>query len=150
MEGLHTYLKPELIWFIVGFVMLIVEFAAPGIFFIFFAMGAWIVAVACLALDISLTAQLMIFLVSSVLSLLFLRRRFQRIFAGTATSTEEMASDEFIGKKALVKRTIAPGRPGKVELHGTTWTAEADEPIEKNEYVEISGRDGLVLKVTKQ
>ncbi|HPR50835.1 MAG TPA: NfeD family protein [Deltaproteobacteria bacterium] len=150
MEGLSAYLKPELIWFLVGFAMLIVEFAAPGIFFVFFAIGAWITAIACLAFDLNLTAQLLIFLFSSVLSLLLLRRKFQRVFTGTAISTEEMPSDEFIGKKAVVKQTITPGRPGKVELHGSTWTAEADEPIEENEYVVVSGRDGLVLQVTKQ
>ena len=149
MNEIQSIFQPELIWFLVGFIMLLVEFAAPGIFFIFFALGAWIVAVVCLAFSISLTAQLLIFLISSVLAIILLRKRFQKIFTGATSKPEEQFSDEFIGKKAVVKSRITSDRPGKIEFHGSLWTAEADEPIDENSYVEITSRDSLTLKVKK-
>lgn len=149
METMQGLFKPELIWFLVGFFMLLVEFAAPGIFFVFFAIGAWIVAIACLAFDIPLTGQLFIFLISSVLTLLLLRKKFQTIFTGVSGKSQHMPADEFIGEKALVKSRITPEHPGKVEFHGSNWTARADESIEENVYVEITGRSSLVLNVKK-
>ena len=149
MEGIQSLFKPELVWFLVGFIMLLVEFAAPGVFFIFFAIGAWIVAAACLGFTISLTAQLLIFLFSSVLTLLLLRKRFQQIFTGTSSRAHDRFPDEFIGKKAVVKSPISKEAPGRIEFHGSLWIAEADEPIEENSPVVITGRDSLTLKVKK-
>jgi len=149
MDEILRLFQPELIWFLVGFVMLIVEFAAPGIFFVFFALGAWIVAIVCLVFTISLTAQLLIFLISSVLALILLRKRFQKIFTGTSRKAGEQFPDEFIGKKAVVKSPITRDTPGKIEFHGSLWTAEADEPIEVNTYVVITSRDSLTLNVKK-
>ncbi|MBN2298447.1 MAG: NfeD family protein [Deltaproteobacteria bacterium] len=149
MDGIQSLFQPELIWFLVGFIMLLVEFAAPGVFFIFFAIGAWIVAVACLAFDISLTAQLLLFLISSVLAIILLRKRFQKIFTGASSRADDVFPDEFIGKKAMVKSRITRDVPGKIEFHGSLWTAEADEPIDENSYVVITGRDSLTLKVKK-
>ena len=149
MDEILRLFQPELIWFLVGFIMLIAEFAAPGIFFVFFALGAWIVAIVCLGFTISLTAQLLIFLISSVLALILLRKKFQKIFTGASRKAGEHFPDEFIGKKAVVKSPITSDAPGKVEFHGSLWTAEADEPIEINTYVVITGRDSLTLNVKK-
>jgi len=149
MDEILHLLRPELIWFLVGFVMILAEFAAPGIFFVFFALGAWIVAVTCLVFTVSLTSQLLIFLVSSVLAIVLLRKRFQKIFTGASSKAEEQFPDEFIGKKAVVKSRITRDFPGKIEFHGSLWSAEADEPIDENTYVEITSRDSLTLKVKK-
>jgi len=149
MEEMQQFFKPELVWFIVGFIMLVVEFVAPGVFFIFFAFGAWIVAVVCLAFTIPLVAQLLIFLISSVLFIILLRKRLQKIFIGTSSKAEEDFPDEFIGKKAVVKSRITRDRPGKIEFRGSLWTAEADEPIDEDMYVIIEGRESLTMKVKK-
>ena len=74
MNTLSEWLKPELIWFIAGLVMLLLEFAMPGLIIFFFGAGAILVAVICLFFDISVNAQLGIFLVSSLLLLRGLRR----------------------------------------------------------------------------
>ncbi len=80
MEWIKEYLKPELIWFLVGLVMLLFEFALPGLIIFFFGVGAWIVAGLCFFLPLSPTWQLAIFLVTSVVCLLVLRKFLKRIF----------------------------------------------------------------------
>jgi membrane protein implicated in regulation of membrane protease activity len=69
MDWLNDFLKPELIWFAVGLVLLVAEFIVPGLIIAFFAVGAWIVAGVCLATPISLNAQLGLFIISSVILL---------------------------------------------------------------------------------
>ena len=88
METLKDFLKPEIIWFLIGIALLIMEFAAPGLIIAFFGFGACVVAIVCLVTDISLNAQLIIFISSSVLSLLCLRKWLKAIFLGHASSKQ--------------------------------------------------------------
>ena len=121
MENVNDWLKPELIGFVVGFIFLLVEFIGPGFIIFFFGIGAWIVAVVCLLLEISLNTQLTIFLVSSLLLLLFLRKWVKTIFIGRIDSkqTKDDIYEEFAGKKAVVTQEIKPNVNGKVEFHGS-------------------------------
>jgi membrane protein implicated in regulation of membrane protease activity len=149
METLKDFLKPELIWFLVGLALLILEFALPGLIVFFFGLGAWIVAIVCLLTDISLNAQLLVFIVSSVLSLLLLRKWLKGLFKGFIVSRQKTSEniEEFIGKRAVVKEKITPQIHGKVEFHGTNWAAEADEEIAAETPVKIVGKDNITLKV---
>jgi len=47
-DSIKEYLKPELIWFLAGLLLLLLEFAAPGLIVFFFGVGACIVAIVCL------------------------------------------------------------------------------------------------------
>jgi membrane protein implicated in regulation of membrane protease activity len=149
MESIKEFLKPELIWFLVGVILLVMEFVMPGLIIAFFGVGACVVALVCLFTDISLNAQLIIFIGSSVLSLLCLRRWLKGIFIGHTKSKQDMTEDlrEFVGERAVVKEKITPKLPGKIELHGTNWQAQADEEIPPGAVVEIIGKDNLTLKV---
>jgi membrane protein implicated in regulation of membrane protease activity len=149
MDTLKDFLKPELIWFLVGLVLLIMEFVMPGLIIAFFGVGAWIVAIICLFIDIPLNAQLLIFIVTSVLSLLLLRKWLKGIFMGHVVSRQDVKEnlEEFIGQRAVVKERIVPNGRGKVEFHGTGWTAEAEEDIAEGTAVEIIGKDNITLKV---
>ncbi len=149
MDNLSEWLKPELIWFLLGFAMLLLEFAMPGLIIFFFGIGAWFVALTCLFVDISINTQLSIFLISSVLLLVLLRKRLQTIFIGRITSrqTSPESLDGFVGEKAIVTKQIAPGKDGRVEFHGSNWDAESDEFIEEGVRVEIVGKNSITFKV---
>jgi membrane protein implicated in regulation of membrane protease activity len=148
-DSIRDFLKPELIWFLVGLFLLIAEFVMPGLIVAFFGVGAWIVALICLFTDISLNTQLLIFIISSVLSLLLLRKWLKGIFFGHVASKQNIKEnlEEFVGRRAVVKERIVPNGRGKVEFRGTDWTAEADDEIEEGTAVEIIGKDNLTLKV---
>jgi membrane protein implicated in regulation of membrane protease activity len=153
VEAFKDWLKPELIWFLIGLVLMLLEFVLPGFIIFFFGVGAWIVALICLFADISINVQLILFLVASVLLLLSLRKWMRGVFVGHKKFGRPSDDDqsEFTGKKAVVTRTIHPVMGGKVELHGTSWNAETDgdEPLEEGTAVEITGKHGLTLKVRK-
>lgn len=149
MDNLEEWLKPQLIWFIVGLIFLLLEFAIPGLITSFFGIGAWIVATLCLFLDISLNTQLLIFLFSSVLLLVSLRKWFKTLFAGrdAPSQFEAESLDAVLGKKAMVTKEITPNTKGKVEFRGTYWDAEAYETIPEGAPVEILDKDNITLTV---
>ena len=106
VDDIRKWLKPQLIWFIVGLIFLLLEFAMPGLITVFFGIGAWIVATLCLFSDISLNTQLFIFIFSSVLLLVSLRKWFKTLFTGrdAPSQFEAESLDAFLGKKAIVTK----------------------------------------------
>ncbi|MCP4613605.1 MAG: NfeD family protein [Planctomycetes bacterium] len=149
MDTIKDFLQPEIIWFLVGLVLLIFEFILPGLIIAFFGVGAWVVALVCLITDIGINTQLIIFIIASVLSLLCLRKWLKGIFLGHTGSKQNLKEklDEFVGQKAVVKKKIVPKVGGKVEFHGTNWLAQADEEIAEGVMVEIISKDNITLKV---
>jgi membrane protein implicated in regulation of membrane protease activity len=149
-ESIKAYLNPELIWFLAGLAMLLLEFALPGLIIFFFGVGAWIVAALCYFFPTLATHwQLLIFLVTSVACLLVLRKTLKRVFFGRIVgdpNTSEYA-DENLGKEAVVKARIAPHAPGKIELNGTLWEAVSDHSIETDATVKIVAKDNLTFTV---
>jgi len=149
MDAIKEFLKPELIWFLIAIVLLVLEFLLPGLIVFFFGLGACIVALVCLFADVPLNGQLIIFIASSVSSLLLLRRWLKPIFIGHVTSRQDarINLEEFVGRRATVIEKITPKQGGKVEFHGTHWQARADEEIAAGAVVEITGKDNITLKV---
>jgi membrane protein implicated in regulation of membrane protease activity len=149
MDAIKDFLKPEIIWFLIGLALLIMEFAMPGLIIAFFGVGACIVAIVCMITDIGINTQLMVFIISSVVSLLCLRKWLKGIFIGHVKSKQDITEDlkEFVGERAVVNEKITPKAGGKVEFHGTNWAAEADEEIPEGTMVEIIGKENITLKV---
>jgi len=140
-----TFLKePAMVWFLIGLVLIVSEFAVPGLVIIFFGLGAWAAALALLALDMSLFFQILIFLVVSITALLVLRKRFMAVAEQTPDLT-----DEFIGKTAAVEERVVKGAYGKVKFKGALWKAEteSDQVIEKGTLVKIVGYESIIFRV---
>ena len=146
MEGLNEWLKPEIIWFLIGLVLLVLEFSAPGLISAFFGVGAWVVALVAYFFDISITTQLVIFLLTSILMLIFLRKSLKKVFKLESIEDQNELED-FLGHTAQVTEKIAPNRPGKVELNGTSWEAECQAEVAKGQTVKIVGRRSITFIV---
>ena len=149
MDFLKQFANPAAWWAIVGLVLILAEFVIPGLILFFFGLGALLVALLCLFVKLTLTWQLLFFGISSVVFLLLLRRTLARIFmgkSGQGHSAVDRAS-EISGQSAVVKTTIDPRRGGKVEFHGTNWTAEAQVEIAEGAVVRIVRQEGLKLIV---
>ncbi|MBN1779678.1 NfeD family protein [bacterium] len=152
MDTIQSFFTPEVLWIIAGIVLLIMEFATPGLVIFFFGMGAVVVGVVCLIFEPSFTLQLFIFLASSLIFLFSLRKWLKQVFLGRKSDSESELMDtldNFLGEKAMVVEKITPAVAGRVELHGTEWKAESDEEIKKGMPVEVIGKKNLVLKVKK-
>jgi membrane protein implicated in regulation of membrane protease activity len=113
--------------------------------------GAWITALLVgVGILPSFNAQLLVFLISSVLALALFRRKGKRLFEGKVTRVwnPESSMEDVRGQRAVVLQAITPGSPGgRIEFHGTSWSAEADVTIPAGQMVEITGQDNLTLRV---
>lgn len=130
------------IWFALGIIFIISELFIPGFTIFFFGLGALLTAVLGLIFPPVATSyilQLIIWITSSVLSLIFLRKRFSNTFTGKLHKNQ---TDSFIGKTAKVIDEIGTGSTGRISINGTTWNAEAlkGEKFYKNEKVLILKR----------
>ena len=152
MDAILEYLNAQVIWFIVGFVMLIMEMLLPGLIIFFFGIGAWITAMVCWLVPMGINMQLGLFIVSSVLLLVVLRGWLKGVFYGHSERRQRLTEpfeNEGIGKHVTVIEPIAPNRPGKVELYGSQWEAQADQEIRAGDTVEIVAKENLKLTVRK-
>lgn len=144
----NIFLKPQVAWIIVAVILAILELVVPGLLIIFFAIGALIVWLLTLFFHLSFQVQLIIWLVTSILSLIFLRKKFKKSFVGRASTGDLEANvSSIVGEVVEVTEAISPDRPGKVKLHGTNWDAEANEEIPVGTRVEITQQDGNHLTV---
>jgi membrane protein implicated in regulation of membrane protease activity len=139
--------RPELIWFIIGLVLFLLELVVPGFVIFFFGFGAWITALVCLITNPGTNLQIAIFAVASVLSLLALRKIIQKKFFYSKGEHSEAVEDEFTGKEALAMTNFGPGKKGKVEFKGTTWDSESKSVINEGQTVIIIEKDSFKLIV---
>jgi membrane protein implicated in regulation of membrane protease activity len=148
-----SMLTPELVWFVCGVVLLLLEFVVPGVILVFFGFGAWVTALTTyLGLTGGSTSQLLVFAVVSVVLLFGLRRYIRSRFSGFISDQQEPDRnlDEFTGKSVLVLEDIASGKPGKVEFKGAPWRAESEDSLSQGENGIIEKADGLTLIIKKQ
>ncbi len=143
----------EIIWFVSGLVMILLEFTQPGLVIVFFGAGAWVVSLLAY-LDIleTLRSQLLVFGGVSVGLLLGLRRWVRDKFYGHIGDQQDLSRnlDEFTGKHVTVLQDIIPGKNGgQVEFKGTSWSAVSDQEIKKGETAAIVEMDGLTLVIKK-
>jgi membrane protein implicated in regulation of membrane protease activity len=147
--SLQLLSNPGLLWFIAGLVLLLTELFAPSLILMFFGLGAWVVTALYLLFNIELPTQLIVFAVSSIVLLVFLRKKLKPVFLGYVSSKQNTGQnmDDFFEKEVVVVARIEPGKPGKVEFNGVAWDAVSDSSIDADSRVKIIDRSGLKLKV---
>jgi len=142
---------PVLMWFIAGLILALAEIIIPGLIIIFFGAGAWVTALATgLGVIETFNEQLLVFLISSIVSLALFRKHGQNYFEGRVSGqlAPHQSLDDFQGGKAVVTSAITPKHiGGKVEFNGTIWDAEADVELESGATVQVISRSNLTLKV---
>jgi len=140
-----------LLWFILGVAFFIIEMVMPGFVLMFFGIGAWITAILTwVGVLNSFPLQIVVFILSSVITLFLLRTKLSNYFKGRISGKAEPEDilTSVRGQKAVVKKEIIPGEVvGRVEFNGTLWNAEADEQIPEGTVVEITERKNLILRV---
>ena len=142
----ESFLNPTLIWFLIGLVFFLLELVTPGLIAVFFGVGAWVTTISCIFFDVGIDGQIIIFIVSSLLSLVLLRNNLKKRFFKEGTSPASL-ENEFIGKIAIVEQEINKDIPGRVSFKGTSWNAVSDIDIAKGLPVEITDKDSITLIV---
>ena len=139
--------RPELVWFIIGLLLFLLELVLPGFVIFFFGVGAWLTALLCLIANPGINLQAIVFAVTSVLSLLLLRKMIQKKFFYSKDELSKEVEDEFTGKEALALTDLEPGKNGRVEFKGTTWKAESTSDIHEGQRVIIKSKESFKLIV---
>ncbi|MBK7883940.1 MAG: NfeD family protein [Chitinophagaceae bacterium] len=141
---MENFYNAAVIWFIIGFVLFLLEFVVPGLILFFFAVGAWVVAILSLFIDLSINLQLLIFIATSILTILLLRKSLKKVM-WRKKSYSSTLEDEFIGKSGVAETFIGPAQRGKIYFKGTSWDARSQDTIEPGEKVTIIGNDSIIL-----
>jgi membrane protein implicated in regulation of membrane protease activity len=139
--------RPELLWFLIGLVLFLIELVVPGFIIFFFGFGAWVTALICLVFHPGTNLQIIIFALISILSLLALRKMIQNKFFYSKSNSPDSVEDEFTGKEGIATTDFGNGKKGKVEFKGTTWNAESDSEIKEGQRVIITGKQSFNLFV---
>ena len=132
--------------------MLLGELLTPGGFYlIFFGVGALAVgAIRLVGFGPSFLVEGLLFVVISILALALFRRPLMERFRTQLTPQPPV--DTFIGEAALAVEEIPANGIGKVELRGTTWSAQniGPETIPKSARCLVERVEGLMFIVRAQ
>jgi len=58
--------------------------------------------------------------------------------------------EQLVGELCTVIHAVAPGKPGKVFVHGELWDAESGDELPEQSLALVAGIKGLVLQITKK
>ena len=139
--------RPELVWFILGLILLLMELVLPGFVIFFFGVGAWITALVCLFSNPGINLQVVIFAITSLIALLAFRKMIQNKFIYNKNDISGEIEDEFTGKEAVAVADFGADGSGKVEFKGTSWNAESKSEIVAGQKVIILEKDNFKLIV---
>ena len=116
-------------WLAAGLILVALEMAASGGFYvIFFGIAALVIGgLQLIGLAGPLWFQFLLFSVLSVVSLVFFRRPLMRWLRLDTPGRGDM--DTPVGETAIPQEDIAPGAVGRAELRGATWTARNASPV---------------------
>ena len=131
---------------VVGIAFVILEIFTPSMFFLNFALAAFITAIVSLV-TLNHFALVLIFFVFSFISFVCLRPILLR---RNSKDTETGIEGKYIGKGAKVTEEVAKDR-GVITIYGERWEArsESGELIPTGSEVKINKNDSLIMYVTK-
>jgi hypothetical protein len=109
-------------WLALGLILIALELAASGGFYIIFFGVAAVVIAALSLVGVAgpVWLQLLLFSILAIISLLFFRNPMLRWMKLDRAASDV---DSLVGETAVVTQSIAAGDVGRVELRGTSWTA---------------------------
>jgi len=140
-------MSPVLLWFLSGVAFFLVELALPGFILFFFGLGAWCTAAVLSLFSCPLSTQLIIFLLTSLVTLILLRSWLRDAFLGSSRLQEDSVNVEPVAATAVVVEDILPPAHGRVKYGGSFWQAEAGEPITVGTTVRVVEQKNLLVKV---
>ncbi|MDP2644135.1 MAG: NfeD family protein [Desulfobacterales bacterium] len=136
--------SPWLVWFLAGIAVMLAELAIPGFVIIFFGLGSWGASVVAFFSPDSYSAQVAVFVIVSVVSLMTLRKVAMRVFTGRSEGTgleTEDSGNVPVGTRITLDQDLEAGRIGRVRFRGTMWDAVSEDRIPAGSDAEITGVD---------
>ncbi len=133
-------------WWILAGVLLIIELAAPGVFFMWLGLAAVLVGLIELVYDLPWQWEIAIFAVVSIILVLVGRPIvIKRQNVDTDQPNLNRRMYEFVGKRYVLEKPIVNGR-GQIRIDDTLWDVMGPD-LEKDAWIEVTGVEGLRLTV---
>lgn len=142
------FLSAWQLWLICAFIGVAMEIKLSGFVMLWFAVGAFVSALAA-ALGFGFAGQMMLFLAVSLALFAASRTIFQRFFMRNAP-TVKVGAEAMLGAEATVVEALPATGTGTVRINGELWAARSvDGAIAPGELVQVASIDGLKLKVRR-
>jgi membrane protein implicated in regulation of membrane protease activity len=134
-------------WVIIAVVCGSIEIFTMGLWFLWLALAALLVAVG-VRLDWlpSLQWQLLLFAFFTLIFIIFTRPLALKFFKTKDTVSNVKA---LVGQHGISTTDIKPLQYGQVKVNGEIWTAIANDEIESGARIEVKDIDGVKLIVQK-
>lgn len=135
------------IWLGGGFALMLMELLLPGLVVIWLGLGAVLVAgLRWLGIIEGLTPSFMVWFISSLSFLIFLRRFFTKYLPGEVTANYSDEDRDAFGAIVEIVESVTSGSDqGRIKYGGTTWSASCIEgEIKVGQKARITARDNLV------
>lgn len=131
---------------ICGIVFILLELFIPSMFFLNFAVAAFITAIVSLFTVRTITLVL-VFFIMSFLSFIFLK---PLIIKKMSKETETGVNDKYIGKTAKVEEEISSDK-GVISIYGERWEARTLDGsiIDAGANIKIIKNESLIMYVEK-
>jgi membrane protein implicated in regulation of membrane protease activity len=134
------------VWLSLAFVAAIIEVSVPHFGSVFVTIGA-IAAAAAAYFDFAIPAQVAVFAIVLVGSLVGLRSRLIGRLGGQGVPSR---TEQVLGRHGMVTTDIDPTvGSGRVNVAGEDWAARSPDRIEAGAKIRVVGADGIVLEVTR-
>lgn len=141
-------MSQTMMWALIVVGMIIFELVTLGnlvsVWFAIGALGALLVSF----VSGNLVIQVIVFIILSILSLVFVRPITKKILVGSETATN---ADRLIGQKYILAKEITQEAWGLINIYGEEWSATTadNSSIEANSLVEVVAIEGVKLIVKK-
>ena len=135
------------IWLFLGALLMLAELASPGFVIFFFGLGAMTVAAfKWLLPTLSISWQLALFSVFSIVYLVLLRRWIKSVFMGETDDSQHLQS-EYVGRIGKVIAATSADVPGRIVVGDAEWAAVSEQPIPEGTTVKVVRQKNLTFTV---
>lgn len=137
----------SIVWIVLAVIFAVIEAITISLTTIWFAGGA-IAAMAVALADGAILAQIIVFIIVSIILLVLTRPIVKKKLK---TGSETTNIDALIGKDAKVMKDIKPFDVGEVRINGLVWSAVSQKEgvcIQAGTEVVVKGVEGVKLIVT--
>jgi membrane protein implicated in regulation of membrane protease activity len=135
-------------WFILAVLLFVLEFALPGVHFLWFGVAAVVVGLLALATGLTWPYQVIAFGIIAVLTVFAVRRYVRPDVSKSDLPDLNERALQYLGRSLVVEEAIENGR-GKVRVGDSVWQAEGpDAPAGSR--VKVTGARGTVLVVAAE
>lgn len=135
-----------IVWLIIAIVAGAIDVLTSNFFFVLFSIGS-IVAAICAGLGVPFLYQIIVFSIISLIAMIFGYPWLKKMYKMMHKRIPLM-EETYIGKILIAEKDIET--KAQIKVGGEYWTAVNEgEKITKNEKFEITGIDGIKLKIKR-